>query len=210
MVVRSTDPEPGYAIPALPAGRLTARGVAEHVRARIEGGEPVAARRALAEALRSPEFESAFRTGDVRGWPVGIMPTLDADVLGRAPRALRATLTPRVVTDRVRPGKLRTRHSEVSPETYRLLQEALDRGELLLRAPPRRERLHSLIAHAPHASEDGWWRYGIRINPARERLTLATTFWDRRGSRAGGRDHVVGLDDTVILRAWDPQRWEEG
>ena len=193
----------------LPGGRLTARSAAEHVRARIEGGEPVAARRALDAVLRSSEFETAFRTGDVRGWPVGIMPALDAGVLARVPRALRATLTPRIIADRVRPMKLRTRHGEVTPETYRLLQGVLDRGELLLRAPLPRERLYSLIAHAPHASGDGWWRYGMRVNPMHERLTLATTFWDRRGSRAGGRGHVISLDETAILRAWDPQRWED-
>ena len=85
-------PEPEYAIPvaALPGGRLTARSAAEHVRARIEGGEPVAARRALDAVLRSSEFGAAFRTGDVRGWPVGIMPALDAGVLARVPRARSA------------------------------------------------------------------------------------------------------------------------
>ena len=180
---------------ALPGGRLRARSAAEHVRARIEGGEPVAARRALDAVLRSPEFGAAFRTGDVRGWPVGIMPALDAGAIDRVPRALRATLTPRAVLDDVAANKLARLHPEVSIEQYRSLQSALDRGELLVRARRGRDRYPSLLAHTPRG-DGGWWRYAIRIEHDRDRLTFATVF----AQRDAVRDELLAADYATVLR----------
>ena len=174
------------------------------IRTLVEGENLAAARQTLAVGLRSPGFEAAFERGDVRGWPVGIVPELTQDEVRRVPRALRAALTPRAITDRMRRGKLRVRHPEVGAAQYRLLQRALDRGELLLRSPQRREKLTSLIVHAPRA-EGGWWRYAIKIDSRGERLWLSTVHATSDRKR---EDRIAAGTDRA-LRGWSRERWSD-
>ena len=199
-ITRRSEPPRSFGQPA-----STARGAQKHIRTLIEGGELAGAREALRAALHGREFETAFRSGNVQGWPVGVLPEPTAGALESVPPALRATLTPRVVTDRVRRYKLRALHREVTVATYRLLQPALDRGELLLqRARPPKEKLARLVVHAPHESGDGWWRFAVRIDPRGGRLWLATAL---EKSDAARRTRVEA-DGVTVLRAWERDRWE--
>ena len=184
----------------------TARDATRRIRMRIEEGDPVAARKALNTALWSPGFEAAFERGDVRGWPVGVLPDLPVRALAGIHEGIPGVLsTPRIITDRMRRGKLRVRHPEVGIEQYRMLQTALDRGELLLHSPQRGRKLTSLIVHAPRV-EGGWWRYAIKIDARGGRLWLSTIHATSDRKRA---DRVAAGADRVV-RAWATERWSGG
>ena len=151
----------------------TAGDAMRRTRTLVEDEDLAAARQTLATTLQSPAFEAAFERGDVRGWPVGVMPDIPRRILAKAPREIRDTLTPRVIIDRVRARKLHARRRGVTPDAYRLLQAALDGGDVLLEPPSDRRKLWSLIAQMQHPA-GGWWRYAIKINPRTRRLSLAT------------------------------------
>ncbi len=185
----------------------TARDATRRIRIRIEEGDPVAARQALNTALWSPGFEAAFERGDVRGWPVGVLPDLPVRALARIHEGIPGVLSaPCIVTDRVAPRKLARKHPAVTPETYRLLQPALERGELLVRGVRVGDPYPSLIAQVPREGVDGWWRFAMRIETDWRRLRLATIFDQSEYARR----IVLGSEDVVVLRRWDRRRWGGG
>ena len=178
------------------------------LRTLVEGENLAAARQTLAVGLRSPGFEAAFERGDVRGWPVGVLPNLpDLPVraLNRIHGGIPEVLSkPGIITDRVAPRKLARKHPTVTAETYRLLQLALDRGELLARGARARIAHPSLIAHVPR-EVGGWWRFAIRIETDRRRLRLATIF----DQSEYARQTLLDGGNVVVLRRWDRRRWDE-
>ena len=177
--------------------------------ARMEAAPWAAARSTVARVTDDADFERAFVAGDVRAWPVAVMSDAILDAL---PQELRGG---RVVVDDVKKGKLAVKHPEVSVSEYRMLQNALDRGDVLLRRPPtRRNRLPSLIVLVPvsderaryclemHGKQVHWWFWAIKLNPNRAHPGLATVF--ATGHRV--RQSLLEAEDVTVLRAWHRSR----
>ena len=199
--VRAADPQPGFRIPA----RVTARDAQHTVRDLVARGEPAAARTALRGVTHSAEFDAAFGRGDLRGWPVGVLPDLlselPKEVLGGLALRPREMFAPRLVIDAVRAGKLRHKHPEVTLSQYQGLQRALDAGELVFEGVSGTRKMPSLIAHAPRGAE--WWRYPLKIDTRRGVLWLASIY--PIDARSRQRRH--GSHAATVLRPWDPRRW---
>ena len=204
VVVRSADPQPEYRIPA----HVTTRSARHTVQGLVARGEPDAARTALRGVTHSAEFVAAYGRGDLRGWPVGVLPDLSEEVLDSLAswrRIPRETFASQLVIDAVRTGKLRHRHPEVTLAQYQGLQCALDAGELVFEgAEGGRRKMSHLIAHAPRG--EGWWRYPLKIDARRGILRLASIYSvNDRNRQRRNRSPAVH-----VLRPWDPRRWVEG
>ena len=199
VTVRSAaDPQPGFRIPA----HVTARGAQHTVQDLAARGESAAVRTALRGVTHSAEFAVAFGRGDLRGWPVGMLPDLLSelpedvlDSLALRRRIPREMFAPRLVIDAVRPGKLRRKHPEVTLAQYQGLQRALDAGELVFESASGKRKMSHLIAHAPRG--EGWWRYPLKIDTRRGVLRLASIY------------PIGGRHTATVLRPWDPRRWAE-
>ena len=177
VVVRSAEPQPEYRLPA----HVTTRSARHTVQDLVARGESDAARTALRGVTHSAEFAAAYGRGDLRGWPVGVLPDLLSklpeevlDSLASRRRIPRETFALRLVIDAVRTGKLRHRHPEVTLTQYQGLQRALDTGELVFESAEGVRKMSRLVAHAPRG--EGWWRYPLKIDTRRGVLRLASIY----------------------------------
>ena len=121
-------------------------------------------RETIRHDLNSPEFNKAFRKGDVRGWDLAVLP----DDVAQALRDRGVKFPGQVVTDGIRPGKLATRHDKVSVKQYQDLQQALDQGGIYLQPPGRWRKDPSLLAD--FLDNNGRrWLYAINTRNMRTR-----------------------------------------
>ena len=188
------------------------RGTRRRVCELIEGGQTETARMVIRTLLGTREFEAAFARGDMRGWPIAVLPNL----LNEAPEIVERLKVPlarrrlkpemfssRVIVDGVEAGKLHRKHSEVTITQYRMLQRALDAGELVFEDTVGGWRkLSTLVAHAPH-TDGGWWRYPIKLD-SRGAPRLASVYSIDGAQRLRRNDTSA----ATVLRAWDRARWE--
>ena len=170
---------------------------------RLAETHPAVAREAVRGILSSKLFARAFRRGDIRGWPVAVLPD---DIRAALPEAYSNASG--LVVSRVRQGKLARKHPEVGPAEIRAFQRALDRGEVLLDRPTRRAH-PSLVVHVPRETGDEktWWAWAAKLSEMRDgRAELVTVFpiSDR------GRRNKIESDQVSLLRAWNPERWKSG
>ena len=144
--------------------------------------------------VTSPEFAADWEDGNLRKSLVGIVPD---DILEALPKRRRKPAAP--VYDAIGKGKLRRKHPEVGVEQYRDLQDALDYGEVLWDESPNQSP--TLIVHVPRDA-DRWWRYAIRsLGTKGHRLLSVYSIDERRRNAKKAK--------TVVIRSWDPKRWEK-
>ena len=159
---------------------------------KLNRASPAGAREAIKDTVNSPGFEAAFQSGDVRDWPVAILPDDVAQTLRK-----HGLEPPRqIITDGIASGKLARKHPKVSVEQYQTLQRALDRGGVYLQAPGKRRKKPALLAE--YQDDKGqWWFYAINL----ENLRTRTIFDSSKQHRA------KKLTEVTIIREWDPRWW---
>lgn len=213
--VMTPDPgwnyNPGYAGggPATPApagGASASRVVGAESRLLVKSANqapPQVARDMVRETVTSDRFAEAFEGDALRGWPLAVVP----DTVLRSLREGGLNTGAQVVTYQVDRGKLPRQHPAVGVEQVRLLQQTLDRGEVIWERPGRRKQgnRHSLLAH--YQDEEGtWWRYAVTVRPGG--LAMITVFDDPTGL---ARDAVFKEGRNItVLRDWDAARWRDG
>ena len=136
---------------------------------KLNRASPAGAREAIKDTVNSPGFEAAFQSGDVRDWPVAILP----DDVAQALRKHGLEPPRQIVADGIRPGKLAKRHPKVSVEQYQALQRALDQGGVYLQGPGKWRKKPSLLA----SYQDGngqWWLYAINLETMRTKTIFDT------------------------------------
>ena len=174
-------------------------GKAETLRAlvdKLNRASSARAREAIKDTVNSPGFEAAFQSGDVRGWPVAVLPNDVAQAL----RKHGAEPPGQIVIDGIAPRKLQRKHPKVSVEQYQTLQRALDRGGVYLQAPGKWRKGPSLLAE--YQDDKGqWWFYAINLNNLRTRTIFDTN--------AKYRFRKFNQKDIEIIRKWDQRRWEK-
>ena len=135
---------------------------------KLNEAAPRAARDAVREMVESTLFEDAFAAGELLRWPLAVVPT---SIL-RPIRDAGVETAAQTVTFGMRKGEIERSHPEVDVEQLRLLQQTLDRGEVIWEKPGRDGR-HIILAHH-RDDKGGWWRYEIEIKKAD--LPLITVF----------------------------------
>ncbi len=161
---------------------------------KLNRSSPEQARVSIKDIVNSPGFEAAFQAGDVRGWPVAVLPNDVAQAL----RKQGVKLPGQIITDGIRPGKLAKRHPKVSVEQCQTLQRVLDQGGVYLEAPVKRRNNPSLLAE--YQDNNGqWWFYAINLNNMR---TL--TIFD---SSAKYRFGKLNQSSITVIKKWDQDRW---
>lgn len=166
--------------------------------------QPQVARDAVREMVMSDRFAEAFEADALRGWPLAVVPAPVLHPLIEGGVKTEA----QVVTWQVQTGKLPRERPAAGIEQVRLLQQTLDRGEVIWEQPGRRKQWgrNSLLAH--YWDDTGtWWRYAITIRPGN--LSMITIFDDPTGD---ARDDVLTdpARNIVIVREWDAARWRDG
>ena len=157
---------------------------------------PARAREAIKDTVNSPGFEAAFQSGNVRDWPVAVLPNDVAQAL----RKHGVELPGQIVIDGIVSRKLQKKHPNVSVEQYQTLQRALDQGGVYLQAPGKWRKAPSLLAE--YQDEKGqWWFYAINLNNMRIR-TIFDSGKEYRGKKFNQKD-------IKVIRKWDPRRWEK-
>lgn len=153
-------------------------------------------RKAIEYDLNSADFKKKFREGDVRGWPVAVLP----DDVVQALRNRGVKLPGQIVIDGIKPRKLAQKHPMVSVEQYQALQRVLDQGGVYLEAPVKWRKAPSLLAE--YQDDKGqWWFYAINMKDMR---TL--TIFD---SGPEYRSRKFKQKEITVIRKWDPRRWRE-
>ena len=166
---------------------------------------PAAARETARGFVTGPWLDRAIAGGlDLRGMPVAVIPD---DIAAALPVAFRGAGP---IVHGIAPGKLAARHPEVRPEQIRAFQRALDRGEVLLETPTRRQR-PSLVVHAPRAAVGDdvrtWWTWAVKLDDSPlANPELATIF----AKSETGRAAKLADPRVAALRAWDAGRWGAG
>ena len=156
---------------------------------------PALKREAIKYDLNSADFKKKFREGDVRDWPVAVLP----DDVTQALRNQGVEPPGQIVVDGIRPGKLRKKHSEVSVEQYQTLQQALDQGGVYIEAPGKRWRKAPSLLAEYQDDKGQWWFYAINLNNMRT-LTIFDSGPEYRAKKFNQKD-------TETIRKWDPRRW---
>lgn len=132
---------------------------------KLNRASPARARETIKDKLNSPEFEAAFQSGDVRDWPVAVLPNDVAQALrnqGLEPPG-------QIVVDGIKPGKLRKKHPKVSAEQYQTLQRTLDQGGVYLQAPGKGGRKAPSLLADYQDDKGQWWLYAINLENLRTR-----------------------------------------
>ena len=212
---RVMTPDPGWSYnpghagggPAgtAPAGASASRVVGAESRILVKSANqapPQVARDMVRETVMSDRFAEAFEGDALRDWPLAVVPETVLRSLSKGGVRTGA----QVVTCQVKRGKLPRQHPEVGVEQMRLLQQTLDRGEVIREKPGRALQLkrNTLLVHYQD-DDDIWWRYAINIRETG--LALATVFHDTTGQ---ARDAVFKEGrNIVMLRDWDAARWRD-
>ena len=160
---------------------------------KLNRASPALARETIKDTVNSPGFEAAFQSGDVRDWPVAVLP---ADI-AQALRNQGVEPPGQVVVDGIKPGKLRIKHPNVSMEQYQTLQRALDQGGVYLQAPGKGGRKAPSLLADYQDGKGQWWFYAINLETMRTR----TIFDSSKQHRA------KKLKEVTVIREWDPRRW---
>ena len=161
---------------------------------KLNRASPAQAREAIKDTVNSPGFEAAFRSGDVRRWPVAVLP----DDVAQALRKHGVKPPGQIVADGIRPGKLAKKHPKVSVEQYQTLQRALDQGGVYLEVPIKRRKNPSLLAEYQDGNGQ-WWFYAINLENMR-----TNTIFD-----SGPQHRAIKFNQTniTVIKEWDPRRW---
>lgn len=161
---------------------------------KLNRASPEQAREAIKDIVNSPGFEAAFQSGDVRGWPVAVLPNDVAQAL----RKHGVKPPGQIVFDGIEPRKLHRKHKKVRVEQCQTLQRALDQGGVYLEAPVKWRKAQSLLAE--YQDDKGqWWFYAINLKNLRTR----TIFDSNKQHRA------KKLTEIKVIREWDPRRWRK-
>lgn len=163
---------------------------------KLNRASPEQARESIKDIVNSPGFEAAFQSGDVRDWPVAVLPNDVAQALrnqGLEPPG-------QVVVDGIASFKLQRKHPKVSVEQYQTLQRALDLGGVYLQAPGKSRKTPALLAE--YQDDKGqWWFYAINLENLRTRTIFDTN--------AKYRDRRFKQEEIKIIRKWDQHRWKK-
>ena len=162
----------------------------------LNRASPARAREAIKDTVNSPGFEAAFQSGNVRDWPVAVLPNDVAQTL----RKHGVELPGQIVIDGIASCKLQRKHPKVRVEQYQTLQRALDQGGVYLQAPGKGRKDPSLLAEYQDANGQ-WWFYAINLENLRTRTIFDTN--------KKYRDRRFKQEDIKIIRKWDPRRWEK-
>ncbi len=165
---------------------------------KLNNVSPDTARTLIRETVNSEWFADTFLSGNLKGWPVGMLPVAIYEALKKAGVVTSA----QIVIDNVQGGKFR-KHPEVSVEQYKYLQHALDHGEVLLERPGRVKQgpRNTLLIH--YRDGDDWWRYVANIK--KDKLYLLTVF---RGSYIA-RQKVLKRTGLITIKPWDEDIWQK-
>ena len=162
---------------------------------KLNRASPDLARETIKDALNSADFKKKFLEGNVRGWPVAVLP----DDVAQTLRKHGVKPPGQIVVDGIKPGKLRIKHRNVSVEQYQALQRALDQGGVYLQAPGKGGRkAHSLLTEYQDGNGQ-WWFYAINLETMRTR-----TIFD---SGKKYRNKKFRQTDITVIREWDRNRW---
>ena len=163
---------------------------------KLNQASPAQARKAIKDSVNSPGFEAAFQSGNVRDWPVAVLP----DDVAQALRKQGLEPPGQIVIDGIKPGKLAQKHSMVSVEQYQALQRVLDQGGVYLEAPVKWRKAPSLLAE--YQDDKGqWWFYAINMKDMRT-LTIFDSGPEYRGRKFKQKE-------ITVIREWDPRRWRK-
>lgn len=161
---------------------------------KLNRASPEQARESIKDIVNSPGFEAAFQSGDVRGWPVAVLPNDVAQAL----RNQGVKLPGQIVVDGIKPRKLAQKHKKVRVEQCQTLQRALDQGGVYLEAPVKWRKAPSLLAE--YQDDKGqWWHYAINLKNLRT-LTIFDSSKQHRAKK---------LTEIKVIREWDPRRWRK-
>lgn len=170
---------------------------------KLNKAPPTVARAVVREMVMGDRFAEAVEADSLRRWPLAVVP----EAVLRPLREGGVKAGAQVVTWQVETGKLPRKHKRVSVGQVRLLQRALDHGEVIWerRGRPRQGNRHSILAH--FRDDNGtWWRYVTAVRSGS--LPMITVFDDPTGR---GRDAVFNEGrDIVVLQDWDADRWRDG
>ena len=163
---------------------------------KLNRASPEQARESIKDIVNSPGFEAAFQSGDVRGWPVAVLPNDVAQALRKQGLALPG----QIVVDGIKPRKLAQKHKKVRVEQCQTLQRVLDQGGVYLEAPVKWRKAPSLLAE--YQDDKGqWWFYAINMNSMRT-LTIFDSGPEYRGRK-------FNQENIRVIREWDPRRWRK-
>lgn len=155
---------------------------------------PEQARESIKNIVNSPGFEAAFQSGDVRGWPVAVLPNDVAQALrkhGMKPPG-------QIVVDGIEPRKLHRKHKKVRVEQCQTLQRVLDLGGVYVEVPGKGRKKPSLLAE--YQDDNGqWWHYAINLKNLRTK-----TIFD---SSTKYRDQKFNQKEIMVIRKWDRGKW---
>ena len=141
------------------------------------------------------------------------MELLPAEVRAQLSQEQRALLRPGIVADGVDAAKLARKHAEVSAAQHRMLQKALDCGELVLRLASGNRPL-SLVAFVKMSEAevrllrrakpgmDYWWQYAIgQRGGVRYLVTIFAASSRQRNKVLNPRR------GNFVIRSWSQARW---
>ena len=161
---------------------------------KLNRASPEQARKSIKDIVNSLGFEAAFQSGDVRGWPVAVLPNDVAQALRKQ------GLKPpgQIVVDGIEPRKLHKKHKKVGVEQCQTLQRALDQGGVYLEAPVKWRKAPSLLAE--YQDDKGrWWFYAINLKTYAQEPSLTR----------GKQHRAKKLTEIKVIREWDPHRWRK-
>ena len=163
---------------------------------KLNRASPEQARESIKDIVNSPGFEAAFQSGDVRGWPVAVLPNDVAQALrkhGMKPPG-------QIVVDGIEPRKLHRKHKKVRVEQCQTLQRVLDLGGVYVEVPGKGRKKPSLLAE--YQDDNGqWWHYAINLKNLRTK-----TIFD---SSTKYRDQKFNQKEIMVIRKWDRGQWEK-
>ena len=163
---------------------------------KLNRASPARAREVIEDMVNSLGFEAAFQSGDVRDWPLAVLP----DDVAQALRKHGVEPPSQIVIDGIEPRKLRRKHHKVSVEQYQALQQVLDRGGVYLEAPGRGKKAPSLLAEYQD-NKGQWWFYAINLKNLRT-LTIFDSGPEYRARK-------FNQENIWVIREWDRDRWRK-
>ena len=163
---------------------------------KLNQAPPAQARKAIKDSVNSPGFEAAFQSGNVRNWPVAVLP----DDVVQALRKQGLEPPGQLVVDGIVPHKMHRKHPKVSVEQYQTLQRVLDQGGVYLQTPDKWRKNPALLAEYQD-NKGQWWFYAINLENLR-----TTTIFDT-GEKY--RDRKFNQENIWVIREWDPRLWRK-